>query len=119
MRICKDCGSIFTPKDERQYRCDQHEPGHRQGTNRRAYQRRRALGLRAGSSGAHRRFVREVLKVKGRVCHWCGGKATTGDHYPIAKKDGGPDSVDNGVPSCESCNLKPVREREALRKARV
>lgn len=118
MRICKDCGSIFKPTDDRQYRCAVHEKGHRRSTNRRAHLRRRRLGLRTGSNAAHRKFVRAVLEQKGRICHWCGGRATTGDHYPIAKADGGPDTVENGVPSCEDCNLQPVRVREARRKAR-
>lgn len=115
MRICLECRAIFAPRDQRQYRCDLHETSHRQQANRRAHMRRRRLGLRAGSTAEHRRFVRDVLQTKGRVCFWCGGEATTADHYPIAKIDGGLDTVTNGVPSCQPCNLKRGRGSQPSR----
>lgn len=118
MRICKDCGSVFKPRSERQYRCDSHEASHRQRTNSQAYLRRKRLGLRAGSTAAHRKFIKAVIEAKGRVCHWCGGVATTADHYPVAKIDGGPDTVENGVPSCEKCNLRRGRGRRRGRSSR-
>ena len=119
MRICLDCQAIFSPRDARQYRCDPHEREHRRKTNRRAYERRRRHGLRAGSTASHRRFVREVLKAKGTVCYWCGGRATSADHYPIAKIDGGPDTVTNGVPACQDCNLKRGRGRKPGRIVKI
>jgi len=37
-------------------------------------------------------------------CRWCGKPATTADHWPIARVEGGPDSLDNLVPACRPCN---------------
>lgn len=37
-------------------------------------------------------------------CYWCGRPATTADHYPIARCDGGPDTDDNLVSACLPCN---------------
>jgi hypothetical protein len=37
-------------------------------------------------------------------CHWCGEPATSFDHWPIARTDGGPDTLDNGVAACLPCN---------------
>jgi 5-methylcytosine-specific restriction endonuclease McrA len=37
-------------------------------------------------------------------CRWCGHRATTADHWPIARADGGPDTLDNLVPACRPCN---------------
>lgn len=37
-------------------------------------------------------------------CRWCGERATTADHWPIARTDGGPDTLANLVSACRSCN---------------
>lgn len=37
-------------------------------------------------------------------CHWCGRAATTADHWPVGRDEGGTDTLDNLVPSCRSCN---------------
>ena len=38
-------------------------------------------------------------------CRWCGGVATSGDHWPVARVDGGPDTVDAMVSACLPCNV--------------
>jgi HNH endonuclease len=37
-------------------------------------------------------------------CHWCGAPATTADHHPVARVDGGPDDPANLVAACLPCN---------------
>ena len=37
-------------------------------------------------------------------CRWCAGRATTADHYPLGRDEGGPDTLDNLVASCRPCN---------------
>lgn len=37
-------------------------------------------------------------------CYWCGRPATTADHWPISRIDGGPDHPDNLVAACRPCN---------------
>lgn len=37
-------------------------------------------------------------------CRWCGAVATTADHWPVARSDGGPDTLDNLVAACKPCN---------------
>jgi 5-methylcytosine-specific restriction endonuclease McrA len=37
-------------------------------------------------------------------CRWCGEAATTADHWPIARAQGGPDTLDNLVAACLPCN---------------
>lgn len=40
-------------------------------------------------------------------CYWChDAKATTADHYPIGRDEGGPDTLDNLVASCRPCNFR-------------
>lgn len=39
-------------------------------------------------------------------CRWCGQEATTADHWPIARSEGGPDTLDNLVSACMPCNAK-------------
>ena len=51
-----------------------------------------------------RRIRAEVFRVKGRRCYWCGGAATTVDHYPIAASQGGPHELWNLIPSCARDN---------------
>lgn len=38
-------------------------------------------------------------------CRWCGTVATTADHWPIARIDGGPDTAEACVASCLPCNV--------------
>lgn len=38
-------------------------------------------------------------------CHHCGGPATSADHYPVARSDGGPDTLDNLKAACLPCNI--------------
>jgi 5-methylcytosine-specific restriction endonuclease McrA len=53
-------------------------------------------------------------------CHWCGKPATTFDHWPIARTEGGPDTLENGKAACRPCNtargvaLWEQRRRPAL-----
>jgi 5-methylcytosine-specific restriction endonuclease McrA len=44
-----------------------------------------------------------VLDRDGRICHWCGGTATTTDHV-IPKRLGGTDDMSNLVAACRACN---------------
>lgn len=37
-------------------------------------------------------------------CYWCGARATTADHHPIGRDEGGPDTLDNLVAACRPCN---------------
>jgi 5-methylcytosine-specific restriction endonuclease McrA len=37
-------------------------------------------------------------------CRWCGELATTADHWPIARVQGGPDVLENLVAACLPCN---------------
>jgi HNH endonuclease len=37
-------------------------------------------------------------------CRWCGAPATTADHWPVSRVDGGPDTLDNLVAACVPCN---------------
>jgi 5-methylcytosine-specific restriction endonuclease McrA len=39
-------------------------------------------------------------------CYWCGERADTADHFPVARCDGGPDLLANLVPACRSCNSR-------------
>jgi 5-methylcytosine-specific restriction endonuclease McrA len=49
-------------------------------------------------------------------CKWCGTRATTADHWPIARVEGGPDSLDNLVAACRPCNTaRGVRTWEQRR----
>lgn|GEM_PF-2871842 len=38
-------------------------------------------------------------------CRWCGAPATSADHYPVPRSDGGPDTLDNLVAACLPCNV--------------
>ena len=38
-------------------------------------------------------------------CFHCGAPATTADHYPVPRSEGGPDTLDNLVPACLPCNV--------------
>jgi 5-methylcytosine-specific restriction endonuclease McrA len=37
-------------------------------------------------------------------CRWCGDTAITADHWPVARVQGGPDTLDNLVSACRPCN---------------
>jgi 5-methylcytosine-specific restriction endonuclease McrA len=37
-------------------------------------------------------------------CVWCGRPATTADHWPIARVDGGADTMENLRSACFPCN---------------
>lgn len=45
-----------------------------------------------------------VLRRDSYRCHWCGGRADSADHYPVARADGGPDTLSNLVAACLPCN---------------
>jgi 5-methylcytosine-specific restriction endonuclease McrA len=51
-----------------------------------------------------RAIRRQVFRVKGRQCYWCGGPATTVDHWPVPAALGGPHTLDNLIPSCARDN---------------
>lgn len=38
-------------------------------------------------------------------CYHCGRPATSADHYPIPRSEGGPDTLDNLVSACLPCNV--------------
>jgi hypothetical protein len=38
-------------------------------------------------------------------CHHCGKPATSADHYPVARIDGAPDTLDALVAACLPCNV--------------
>jgi hypothetical protein len=50
-------------------------------------------------------------------CHWCGAPATTADHWPVARVDGGPDSPANMVAACLPCNCSRGATLGNLRRA--
>ena len=62
--------------------------------------------MRTWGGSAAQRLTAAVLERDGRVCHWCGGFATSADHYPVARCDGGPDTLDNLVAACMPCNQR-------------
>src|SRR2546429_452831 len=47
---------------------------------------------------------RKVFAARGRQCGWCGGPATTVDHWPVAASQGGPHELWNLIPSCARDN---------------
>ena len=104
-RICAEpgCVCIFKPTNRRQFRCDRCEPLHRQQTNRKQYETRKARGRRTTTTAEYRRS-REIILAGEPPCHWgCGRRATTADHVvPVAQ--GGGDELSNLVPACATCN---------------
>lgn len=58
----------------------------------------------------------QVLARDGGVCHWCGGVATTFDHYPTARVEGGADDLANGVAACTPCNQRRGGELTVARR---
>lgn len=38
-------------------------------------------------------------------CFHCGKPATSADHYPVPRSEGGPDTLDNLVAACLPCNV--------------
>lgn len=89
---CHVCGEAFIPeawqRDRGMLLCPKH-------LNRRTGDPRDEVSAR--------RVRRQVL-ANDPPCHWCGGKATTIDHYPIPIIRGGPTEPWNVVPACERCN---------------
>ena len=52
-----------------------------------------------------RRMRERVFELKGRTCVYCGNPADEVDHIePV--KTGGADTIENLVPSCQSCNRR-------------
>jgi 5-methylcytosine-specific restriction endonuclease McrA len=47
---------------------------------------------------------KQVFRVKGRRCFWCGAPAGTVDHYPVPAALGGPAELWNLIPACRKCN---------------
>ena len=39
-------------------------------------------------------------------CVWCGGVATTADHWPVSRVDGAPDVPSACVSACRPCNSR-------------
>lgn len=64
-----------------------------------AWEKAVAAWLRAGQ--VYRRDTGEALR--GLTCHYCGDAAEALDHV-IPRVAGGPDTTDNLVPACRSCN---------------
>lgn len=48
---------------------------------------------------------KDLLKLKGNACYYCGKIATTVDHV-IPKSAGGKSDSNNLVPSCYKCNQR-------------
>lgn len=121
-RICagvngKRCGRIFKPVKPTQYRCERCEPVHRRNADRKAYALRKARGRRTGVTAEYKRNRRIILE-RNPPCYWgCGRKATTADHYPVAKVDGGSDGLDNLVASCPACNYGRTPRRTSRKGA--
>lgn len=64
-------------------------------------------GLTSKGSTRAWRKVRAAVLVRDRyLCRWCGGPATTADHYPVPRKFGGPDELWNLVAACLPCNCR-------------
>jgi 5-methylcytosine-specific restriction protein A len=61
-----------------------------------------------GGGRPWRRLRERVLERDGHRCAYCGGVAEVVDHV-INKARGGPDSEDNCVASCASCNSKKAQ----------
>lgn len=54
---------------------------------------------------AEYRRNRAILLEGQPECYWgCGRPATTADHYPVKRADGGSHGLENLVPACRSCN---------------
>jgi 5-methylcytosine-specific restriction endonuclease McrA len=52
-------------------------------------------------------LARDYDEVLGYTpCHWCGKPASTADHWPIARAEGGPDTLANLVSACRPCNAR-------------
>jgi 5-methylcytosine-specific restriction endonuclease McrA len=64
----------------------------------------------AWGSNYHQRLSRAVLArdwdpdLGYTPCHWCGKPASTADHWPIGRDEGGPDTLANLVAACRPCN---------------
>lgn len=77
-------------------------PEKRREVNRVSELRRRAAKK---SIVADKFSMNDIITVYGNNCVYCGGKFEHIDHYvPLSK--GGPHSLNNVRPSCESCNLR-------------
>lgn len=70
----------------------------------------------------HRRIVAAVLArdydpaLGYTPCLHCGRPATSADHWPVARVEGAPDTVDACVSSCLPCNLQRGAELGRLRR---
>ena len=63
-----------------------------------------------------RKLVAFVLVRDGHRCHWCGGKATEGDHLVAAVRwSAGWFDPANVVASCRSCNARRQTGEEQVR----
>lgn len=88
LKACVRCA-----KPSRYTYCDAHRPkGWKPGSR---------SGRRVGA--AYKRLKPLVLKRDNYRCRWCGAKATTADHV-LSVSRGGPDTMENLVASCASCN---------------
>lgn len=61
-------------------------------------------------------LTRLVLARDRGVCHWCGGVATSADHWPVSRADGGPDTLANLVAACMPCNQRRGGEQTLARR---
>ena len=77
----------------------------RNAVRRAMHQRRRARLLRASGSYSYREWMELVAAYAGR-CAYCGvtGSLHADHRTPLSR--GGPNSIDNIVPACPTCNLK-------------
>lgn len=93
--LCKYCG---LEKNTQEF--DQNIEKRRE-VNRLSEFRRRAA-KRAVT--ADKFSINDIINTYGNKCFYCGGNFDHVDHYiPLVK--GGPHSLQNVRPSCESCNL--------------
>ena len=56
--------------------------------------------------GAWRALVAMVLARDGWLCHWCGGRASEGDHVVPLRLGGGRLDPANVVAACRPCNAR-------------
>lgn len=109
-RTLQPCEVHGCPVLTRSTRCAEHaQPGD--------YQWNKRAGIKQ-SGWQWGRTVQRILERDGRVCRWCGGRATTADHV-VAVAEGGPDDDDNLVAACSPCNRRRGQELAARRRAGV
>jgi 5-methylcytosine-specific restriction endonuclease McrA len=94
-RPCLDCGQP-TRNPARCPACAVARERHRD--------QQRGTSTQRGYDAEWRAFVAQILDRDERVCHWCGGHATTGDHVVPLSRGGPRLDPNNVVAACLSWN---------------